>query len=256
MKIDTAANPGELGERAADCAEKIINRAIASQGLARIVLSTGASQFTTLEALVKKDIDWSKVEAFHLDEYIGIGEDHPASFVRYLKERFVGKISPLKAFHFVTLGFGPQEIIARLTAEIRKSPIDLGLIGIGENGHIAFNDPPAVFEEEASYKIVRLDAACRRQQMGEGWFKTIDDVPAEAVSMTVPQIMKCRTIISAVPFAVKADAIQKTLSAPAPTPQVPATILKTHRDFYLFLDRDSAAKTDPALLGQRRFGKV
>jgi glucosamine-6-phosphate deaminase len=242
MKIYVSSTPQGLGKKAADCAASYIRKAIAASGKARIVLSTGASQFSTFEALVKMDIDWSKVEAFHLDEYIGLDENHPAGFVRYLKERFINKISPLRAFHFVDPGIGVDETIRKLTAEINKEPIDLGLIGIGENGHIAFNDPPAVFQEEASFKIVRLDEACRRQQLGEGWFKSLDDVPKEAVSMTVPRIMKCKAIISAVPFAVKADAVFKTLNSTEITPDIPATILKTHPDFHLFLDRDSAPK--------------
>ncbi|MDR1587533.1 MAG: 6-phosphogluconolactonase [Treponema sp.] len=243
MKIYVLSTPQELGKKAADCAAAYIRNAIAASNKARIVLSTGASQFSTLEALVKMDIDWSKVEAFHLDEYIGLDENHPASFVRYLKERFIAKIPPLKAFHFVDPGTGVDETIRKLTAEINEEPVDLGLIGIGENAHIAFNDPPAVFQEEASFKIVRLDEACRRQQLGEGWFKSPDDVPREAVSMTIPGIMKCKAIISAVPFAVKAEAVFKTLSSREITPDIPATILKTHPDFHLFLDKDSASGT-------------
>jgi glucosamine-6-phosphate deaminase len=248
MKIDVSQNPQELGKKAANCAADLIRKAITVSGQARIVLSTGASQFTTLEALVKMDIDWSKVEVFHLDEYIGLDENHPASFVKYLRERFLNKIRGLKAFHFVDMSRGAEKIIGSLTGEINAAPIDVGLIGIGENGHIAFNDPPAVFKEEASYKIVNLDEACRRQQMGEGWFETLNDVPRQAVSMTVPQIMKCKYIISAVPYKVKADAICKTLTTNECTPMVPATILKTHPNFWLFLDKDSASKTDPCLL--------
>jgi glucosamine-6-phosphate deaminase len=242
MRIELSANPEELGQRTADLATSIIKEAIARTGLARIVLSTGASQITTFESLVKKDIDWSRVEAFHLDEYLGIGQDHPASFIKYLKERFINKVAPLKAFHFVDPSKGPEKMIQELTLEIKSTPIDLGLIGIGENGHVAFNDPPAVFEEEASYKIVHLDEACRRQQLGEGWFKQIEDVPQEAISMTVPQILKCRNIISAVPHAVKADAVKAMLGAPDITPLIPATILKTHQSFFLMLDKDSASK--------------
>jgi glucosamine-6-phosphate deaminase len=245
MKIDISPNPQEMGEKAADSAAGLIRAAIAATGGARMLFSTGASQFTTIEALVKMDIDWSKVEAFHLDEYVGLDESHPASFVKYLKERLVNKISGFKAFHFVDMSEGPQAIIKKLTEEINAAPIDLGLIGIGENAHIAFNDPPAVFEEAASYKIVTLDEACRRQQMGEGWFKTLDDVPRQAISITVSRIMKCKAIVSAVPHAVKADAVYKTLSSKEITPLVPASILKTHPNFYLFLDRDSAAKTVP-----------
>lgn len=242
MRIELSANPEELGQKAADLAALIINEVIARTGLARIVLSTGLSQITTFESLVKKDIDWSRVEAFHLDEYLGIGQDHPASFIKYLKERFINQIAPLKAFHFVDPSKGTEKMIRELTLEIKSAPIDLGLIGIGENGHVAFNDPPAVFEEEASYKIVHLDEACRRQQLGEGWFKKLEDVPQEAISMTVPQILKCRNIISAVPHAVKADAVKAVLGAPYITPLVPATILKTHQNFFLMLDKASASK--------------
>jgi glucosamine-6-phosphate deaminase len=241
MKIDISPTSDELGERAANLTARFINEAIAAKGMVRVALSTGKSQFTTLKALVKKEIDWSKVEVFHLDEYLGITSDHPASFIKYLKERFVSKIPPLKAFHFVDPRGGVEKAIAGLTAEITKAPIDVGLIGIGENSHIAFNDPPAVFEEEASYKVVNLDDKCRRQQLGEGWFKTLEDVPKQAISMTVPQIMKCIHIISAVPYAAKADAIKDTLEKDL-TPNVPATILKTHSEFYLFLDTDSASK--------------
>jgi glucosamine-6-phosphate deaminase len=204
-----------------------------------MVLSTGASQFETLDALTKeKGIDWGKVEMFHLDEYVDLPESHPASFRKYLKERFVAKIDPLAAAHFVD---GTKEGIAQLTEELRKSPIDIGLIGIGENGHIAFNDPPANFETKEAYIIVDLDERCKKQQMGEGWFATIDDVPRQAVSMTCYQIMQCERIVSCVPHKVKAEAIGNTFHTEGVDAMVPATLLKEHKDWILYLDMDSAS---------------
>jgi len=174
---------------------------------------------------------------FHLDEYVDLPETHGASFRKYLKERFVSKVKNLKAAHFVD---GTVEGIKSLTEEIRKSPIDIGLIGIGENTHIAFNDPPADFDTTESYIVVNLDEKCRKQQLGEGWFPTLDDVPKQAVSMTVYQIMQCKKIVSCVPYAVKAEAIEKTLTTKETTPMVPATKLKEHPDFILYADMDSA----------------
>ncbi len=232
-------NAEELGKAAAQKTAELLNEAIAKQGYARLILSTGASQFTTLSELVKLPVDWSKVDMFHLDEYVGMDESHPASFVRYLKERFVCKI-PLRAAHFVDTTKPLDEMIPALTAELREKPIDVGLIGIGENGHIAFNDPPADFDDPNAYKVVTLDAKCRNQQLGEGWFPTIDDVPTHAVSMTVGEIMKCRHIISAVPYAVKAQAVHDTLTQEVNN-MVPATIMKTHADWNLFIDEDSAS---------------
>ncbi len=239
MEIRICKNPEELGKSAARETAAILRQVIAEKGNARIALSTGASQFDTIKALVKEDVDWSKVEMFHLDEYVDLPITHKASFRKYLKERFCDFVPTLKAAHFVD---GTVEGIAALTAEIRKAPIDIGLIGIGENTHIAFNDPPANFDTEESYIVVNLDEACRRQQMGEGWFPTFDDVPKQAVSMTVSQIMSCERIISCVPYAVKADAVEKTLHTTETTPNVPATKLKEHKNFILYVDMDSAAK--------------
>ena len=227
-----------LGKSAAKHVAGVLKEVIAKKGSARIVLSTGASQFDTLSALTEeKGIEWDKVEMFHLDEYVDLPEEHPASFRRYLKERFVEKVAPLKAVHFVD---GTKECIAELTKEIRKAPIDIGLIGIGENGHIAFNDPPADFETQEAYIIVNLNETSKKQHMGEGWFATMEDVPKKAVSMTAYQIMQCERIVSCVPYAVKADAVKKTLTAKEVTNLVPATLLKTHPDFILYLDYESA----------------
>ncbi|MEA4824188.1 MAG: glucosamine-6-phosphate deaminase [Clostridiaceae bacterium] len=242
MKIVRCTTKEDLGDKAATLIASQINEAIAARGEARIALSTGASQFDTLKALITKDIDWSKVTMFHLDEYVGLGEQHPASFVKYMKERFVSKVN-LKAVHFVAPWNYPSvdDCIADLTKLIREKPIDVGVIGIGENTHIAFNDPPADFDTTAAYKVVDLDAACRRQQLGEGWFPTIDDVPKQAISMTVYQIMSCRKIVSPVPYKVKADAIYKVITSDISN-LVPGTILKTHPDATTFIDEESGAR--------------
>ena len=240
MNICKSKNAQELGIAAAKLSAQKINEAIKANGSARIILSTGASQFETLQALIKEDVDWSKVEMFHLDEYVALSESHPASFRKYLKERFVNLIN-LKAAYFVD-GDHPEEAIKYLTEEITKAPIDVALIGIGENAHIAFNDPPADFDTKESYIIVNLDEKCRAQQVGEGWFATINDVPAQAISMTPYRIMQSKTIISAVPHKVKANAIKLMMENDL-TNMVPATLLKTHGDMHLFVDENSAGDT-------------
>lgn len=240
MEIRITKDRYELGRSAARHVAEVLRSVIAQKGSARIVLSTGASQFDTLEALTaERGIDWSRIEMFHLDEYVGLPKSHPASFRRYLTERFVNKVAPLKAVHFVD---GTANGIAKLTKEIRRAPIDIGLIGIGENGHIAFNDPPADFDTTESYIIVNLDDDCKKQQMGEGWFATMDDVPRQAISMTCSQIMQCERIVSCVPYGVKASAIEKMLKNENTTNLVPATLLRTHPDFILYLDAESAEK--------------
>ncbi len=239
MEIRICKNSEELGKSAAKQVAQILKDCIAEKGSARIVLSTGASQFDTIKALVEEPgIKWECVEMFHLDEYVDLPVTHGASFRKYLQERFVDKVGTLKAVHFVD---GTKECIAKLTEEIRKSPIDIGLIGIGENGHIAFNDPPADFDTKEAYIIVNLDERCKKQQMGEGWFATIDDVPKQAVSMTPYQIMECKRIVSCVPYKVKAEAIENTLKAKDVTNMIPATLLKTHPDFVLYVDEESAS---------------
>ncbi len=249
MKVIYSETAKELGQKAAKEAARLINEAIADKGYARIILSTGASQFTTLEALVAEDVDWSKVEMFHLDEYIGIDENHPASFVKYLKERFVSKVN-LKAVNFVDPSCGVDEIIAKLTKKLSEAEVDVGLIGIGENAHIAFNDPPADFDDDNAYKVVVLAERCRQQQLGEGWFATINDVPEKAISMTVRQILRCRHIVSAVPYAVKAEAVYNTLNSEISN-MVPATIMKTHPSVQLFIDADSASMLDDSVLTEK-----
>lgn len=243
MNLFIGKTPRELGEKAAEIAAREINKAIAEKGSARIILSTGASQFETLESLVKKDIKWDCVTMFHLDEYVGLPETHIASFRKYLKERFVGIVHPKNAY-FVSGEGDIQKNIKKLTTQLRKEPVDVALIGIGENGHIAFNDPPADFKVKDAYIVVDLDDACKLQQIGEGWFKTMQDVPEKAISMTVYQIMKSNCILSSVPGKRKAEAVRKTLSAQETTPMVPATMLKEHKNWSLFLDEGSASLLD------------
>ena len=239
MIIHVYRTPEEMGNEAARLIAEKLNAAIAQKGEARLLLSTGASQFEMMDALIHMPVDFAKVTMFHLDEYVALPVTHIASFRKYLQERFVDKV-PLKEAVFVN-GEGDVEAnIAAITARIKEAPIDVGVIGIGENGHIAFNDPPADFDTEASYKVVNLDERCKRQQVGEGWFATVDDVPKQAISMTVNQIMACDSIVSVVPHAVKAEAVKNTLERDV-TNLVPATIMKTHPDFNLFLDSESAA---------------
>ncbi|MFA6814867.1 MAG: 6-phosphogluconolactonase [Lentisphaeria bacterium] len=231
------------GAAAAACGAKKINAAIAAQGYANIIVATGASQFEMLTALAKIDsIDWGKITMFHLDEYVGLPETHPASFRKYIKERFVASLpKPLKAAYYVNGSApDPKKACDELGAIISKHPIDVAFIGIGENGHIAFNDPPADFMTETPYLVVDLDDVCRHQQLGEGWFPTVDDVPKQAISMSPRQIMKSKTIINTCPDKRKAHAMQITFEAEM-GPQHPASIIRIHQDCETFCDMPAAA---------------
>lgn len=242
INISVSTTAKENGYKAALKTAEIINKAIEEKGHARIVLSTGASQFEMFEALVKLPVDWTKVEMFHLDEYVALPVTHIASFRKYLQERFVDQLPcKLKAVHFVNGEGDVQANIAKLTEELRSDEIDVGLIGIGENGHIAFNDPPADFDAKEAYRVVNLDHKCRMQQVGEGWFATEDDVPKQAISMLPGQIMACKKIITVAPHAVKAQAIYDTITQKVNN-MVPATLMKTHPEWYLYIDDESAAK--------------
>lgn len=250
MNIYVAKTAEELGAEAAKVIAARLRQAISQNGEARIVLSTGGSQLEMLSALCRENVQWDKVTCFHLDEYIGLPETHSASFRRYLKERFANQLS-LKAFVYVEPEGNVQEKIAVLTAQLREKPIDVGAIGIGENAHIAFNDPPADFDSREAYIVVDLDNRCKKQQVGEGWFKTEEEVPNQAVSMTPYQIMQCRCIVSAVPHKVKASAIRKVLEASGVDPMVPGSLLKTHPDFYLFVDTNSVSECSEELLAAK-----
>lgn len=241
MKIDIQSNPAALGQTAGRVAGKLIRTAIEEKGGANIILATGTSQFETLNQLVREEnIDWSKVVMFHLDEYIGIPETHPASFRKYLKERFLAKVPALKAAHLINGETNPEAECVWLGDLITQHPIDVALVGIGENGHLAFNDPPADFDTEEPYIIVDLDDACRKQQYGEGWFKTVDDVPKQAISMSVKQILKSKHIICSVPDARKAPAVKNSVEQTVSN-LFPASVLQQHENCTLFLDKASAA---------------
>jgi len=233
---------GDMGAAAASTAAHAIRRAIADKNQASIILATGASQFEMLEHLTSVDtIDWSKVTMFHLDEYIGLGPDHPASFRKYLRERFVDRVGRLKAVHFVHGDAkDPAAECRRLGDLIRAHPIDVACVGIGENGHLAFNDPPADFETEEPYLVVDLDERCRRQQLGEGWFASFEAVPSQAISMSIQQILKSRRIIVTVPDRRKAEAVRNALEGPV-TPRCPASILQQHENCFIFLDEPAAS---------------
>jgi glucosamine-6-phosphate deaminase len=241
MQIILASDRSAMGKWVAAQAAREIREAIETNGHARIVIATGASQFEVLAELAQQpNVDWSQVTGFHLDEYIGLSADHRASFCRYLKERFVDLV-PLSAFHFLPGDRDPQQVIASVGGLLQQAPIDVALVGIGENGHLAFNDPPADFQTEQPYLIVQLDEACRHQQVGEGWFASLEEVPRQAISMSVNQIMKAKRIFCSVPDTQKADAVRNTLEGPI-SPTVPASILRKHPATTLVIDQASAAK--------------
>jgi glucosamine-6-phosphate deaminase len=242
MKHEVLPTPEAMGRRAAEIGGDAVRAAIDRQGHANIVVATGASQFEVFRSLTaRKDIDWSGVTGFHLDEYIGLPLSHPASFRKYLKERFVDHL-PLAAFHYVQGDAADAEQECRRLGElIAEHPIDVMFCGIGENGHLAFNDPPADFDTREPYIIVELDEACRRQQHGEGWFEKFEDVPTRAISMSIQQIMKSRRIVCSVPDERKANAVKAALTGPV-TPEVPASILQRHEQAHLLLDEAAASR--------------
>jgi glucosamine-6-phosphate deaminase len=240
MNIIHCSDVRDLGRRAAADAAGRIRRSIREQGQAHVIFATGASQFEVLAALVASpDIDWSRVVGFHLDEYVGLPRSHPASFCRYLEERLVDRV-PFRTFHYINGEVDPLAECRRVGDLIRQSPMDVALVGIGENGHLAFNDPPADFDTEEPYLVVELDEACRLQQLGEGWFPTLADVPRQAISMSIRQIMKSRAIVCSVPDRRKAPAVRAALQGPV-TPAVPASILQEHADTTVYLDPPSAS---------------
>jgi glucosamine-6-phosphate deaminase len=236
MQISISSNSVELGQKAGKIGADLIRKSIEIQGFANIILATGTSQFETLnQLLVEKDIDWSKVTVFHLDEYLGLPITHPASFRKYLLERFFNHVPELKAYHLIDGENDPEKECERLSTLIQKYPIDVAFVGIGENGHLAFNDPPADFETEKPYLVVDLDHACRMQQFGEGWFPSLEAVPTQAISMSIHQIMKSKAIICSVPDLRKAQAVKDCLEGEIINLH-PASILKSHPNCQIFLD--------------------
>ncbi|MBI0400054.1 glucosamine-6-phosphate deaminase [Cyclobacterium marinum] len=240
MIIFQSENPKALGNLAGEAAAPLIREAIAKKGKANLILATGTSQFETISRLLDEEIDWSKVTVFHLDEYIGIPISHPASFRKYLKERFVDKVENLGAIHYINGENDPEEECKRLAALISGKEIDVAFVGIGENGHLAFNDPPADFDTKAPYLVVDLDEPCRIQQMNEGWFEKMEDVPAQAISMSIQQIMKSKHIICSVPDERKAKAVQACLEGEVSNLN-PSSILQEHPSCSIFLDDASAS---------------
>lgn len=246
MQIKILDNKKELSSAAAEHAAKSLRAALRENGAARIVAATGVSQFEFLDSLTSAaDIDWSRVELFHLDEYVGLPATHPASFRKYILERIVyktgiGHKTGINQYHLLDGEGDPLEIAKRVGGELISRPVDLAFVGIGENGHLAFNDPPADFASEEPYLVVQLDEACRRQQVNEGWFEKLDDVPKRAISMSIRQIMRAREIIAVVPEGRKAAAVRACLEEEI-NPMAPASILREHRNATIYLDRDSAS---------------
>jgi glucosamine-6-phosphate deaminase len=243
MKIQRHPDAVAIGQAAATHGAKALREVLAKKSRANIIVATGASQFETLTYLVKEPgIDWARVTVFHLDEYVGLSESHGASFRKYLRDRFIGRL-PAQA-EFIPVDADAKDLAAelkRLNERIASAPIDLCFAGIGENAHLAFNDPPADFATEVPYVVVNLDDACRRQQFGEGWFPTFDDVPKQAISMSIRQIMKSACIILSVPDKRKAAAVKGAVEGPV-TPACPASILRRHPDCTLHVDEAAASE--------------
>jgi glucosamine-6-phosphate deaminase len=240
MKIELCKDAREMAQTAANAAAERLRQAIRQRGQATLVAPAGASQIEVVAALVATDdIDWSKVVGFHLDEYLGLPMSHPASFRRYLKERLVDRV-PFGAFHYLDGETDPVAECRRVGRLICRHPIDVALVGIGENGHLAFNDPPADFQTEEPYIVVDLDEACRRQQFGEGWFATLDAVPKRAITMSIRQIMKSQALVCSVPDRRKAEAVRAALEGPV-TSNVPASILQQHPQVTVYLDPPAAS---------------
>ena len=241
MIIETFTNKEDMGAAAAGAGIAKLKEVLADKGSASIIVATGVSQFDILAILAESDLPWNKITAFHLDEYVGLPITHGASFRKYLWERFVTQLPlPPAAFHFLD-GEGDVEAECERVSElISACTIDVAFVGVGENGHLAFNDPPADFETEKPYLAVDLDDACRRQQLGEGWFPDFESVPTRAISMSIRQIMKSATIICTVPDERKAEAVKNATQGPI-TPEVPASILQDHPNCRMFLDTASAS---------------
>jgi glucosamine-6-phosphate deaminase len=242
LKIEIFGTTEDMGKDAAAFVAGKLNQAINDKGFANLIIGTGASQYPLLEFLIKKEIDWTKITIFHLDEYIGISDQHPASFRKFLKNHVADKVNP-KDVHYLKGDADDIEAeIKRYKKLLKDNPVDVACIGIGENGHIAFNDPSvADFSDPEYLKVVEMDEACRMQQVGEGWFPTINHVPVKAVTLTVSAIMDCKVLCCTVPDERKSEAVYKTLNGKIDT-SCPASILRKHNNAVLFLDSFAAKK--------------
>jgi glucosamine-6-phosphate deaminase len=239
MHIKIADSRASMGAYVAETAAAYLKAVLSERSEANLVVATGSSQFEVLECLVQMPgIEWPRINGFHLDEYLGLPITHSASFCGYLKQRFVDRV-PLKSFFYLDGTLPPQELVRMACEKLRERRIDLMLCGIGENAHLAFNDPPANFETKDPYQIVELDEACRRQQVGEGWFDTLEQVPTQAISMTIHQILQSARILCSVPDRRKAEAVKQTLEGKV-TPDVPASALSHHSATTLILDTNSS----------------
>lgn len=240
MVIKVSEDKCTLARVAAEHATRSLRDAIRKHGRARLIAATGAAQFEFLEALTSTpNFDWARVEMFHLDEYIGLPSTHPASFSKYLLDRLIHKTG-ITHYHLLGSEGDPAELIRRVSGELQSAPANIAFVGIGENGHLAFNDPPADFQNEEAFIVVDLDEPCRRQQVGEGWFADLSEVPKQAISMTVRQVLKTEEIIVIVPDARKAKAVKSCLEGEI-SPMAPASILRTHPNTTVYLDKLSAA---------------
>lgn len=247
MKIVIAQDRAELGSFVAQQAAELLRGKLQAQAECNIVVATGSSQFEVLEALVQQEgVDWSRVNGFHLDEYLGLERSHSASFCGYLASRFVERV-PLKSFFYMDGTLPANELKAQADNAIGGKQIDLLLCGIGENAHLAFNDPPADFDAQDPYLIVELDEACRRQQVGEGWFDSLEQVPTQAISMSIRQILRAEQIICAVPDRRKAAAVRRSIEEEI-SPEIPASILREHAQVTLVLDSSSSSELSEATL--------
>lgn len=247
MIVRVFENKFSLSETAAVQAATVLRRAIVDHGRARMVVATGTSQLDFLEALTKaENLDWERVEMFHLDEYVGLPITHPASFRKYLLERLILKTG-ITQYHLLDGNGDLREVVRRVGENLSSTPVDVAFVGIGENGHLAFNDPPADFQTAEPYLIVNLDEACRRQQVEEAWFADISEVPRRAISMSVRQILRAKEIISVVPDSRKAPAVKLSIEGEI-GPMAPASILRTHPAVTVYLDRESAGLLSPVTL--------
>ncbi len=251
MIINTYTTGAEVAQAAAGVAAGIIRNAISTEGRARILAATGVAHLPFIERLrVEPGVDWQRVQMFHLDEYVGLAATHPASFRKYLLERLI-QPTRLAAYHLLDGEGDAQAVCREVGRQLQSGPIHVAFVGIGENGHLAFNDPPADFETREPYIIVELDQACRRQQVGEGWFPTIDDVPKQAITISIQQTLKAQRILAIVPERRKAEAVRLCLEGEI-GPMAPASILRTHPDVTCFFDADSSSLLSPATLAQAK----
>lgn len=238
----------EVGQAAAADATAFLQQTIRERGHANVILATGNSQLTFLESLRRTEgIDWSKVNIFHMDEYINLQPDHPASFPLFLRRHFLDHLQPPAGAFFPVPGQRAEAGCQEYEDLLRANPCDLCALGIGENGHLAFNDPPyADFNDPVWVKVVQLDEASRRQQAGEGHFPNLDSVPTHAITLTIPALLSARRVLAIVPEGRKAPAVQRALQGPIET-SCPASILRQTAHAHLYLDRDSAASAFPNL---------